>query len=125
MVRRLAARTLEVQAQTAGVLDVLRMQYGIDTPGNKLSDPVDLSSDDFVREVLKRRPKAQSALSVTGQRELRSLFDTEVGAMRARRETMRADERALSKLVNAAYGLDAADEKLLWDTAPPRMPDAR
>lgn len=31
-------------------------------------------------------------------------------------------ERRVSDLVNAAYGLTPAEEKLMWDTAPPRMP---
>jgi hypothetical protein len=28
----------------------------------------------------------------------------------------------LSDLVNAAFGLTPAEVKLMWDTAPPRMP---
>jgi hypothetical protein len=31
-------------------------------------------------------------------------------------------ERRLSDLVNAAYGLTPDEVKLMWDTAPPRMP---
>jgi hypothetical protein len=31
-------------------------------------------------------------------------------------------ERRLSDLVNAAYALTPEEVKLMWDTAPPRMP---
>jgi hypothetical protein len=31
-------------------------------------------------------------------------------------------ERAISDLVNAAYGLTAEEVALMWRTAPPRMP---
>jgi hypothetical protein len=85
------------------------------------------SSDDFVSEVLKRSPKAKGApgLSVARQRELRQLYEAEVAPLRERRALMRADERTLSHLVNQAYGLTREEEKLLWESAPPRMPDAK
>jgi hypothetical protein len=31
-------------------------------------------------------------------------------------------ERTLSNLINQAYGLSPEEVKLIWDTAPPRMP---
>ena len=31
-------------------------------------------------------------------------------------------ERTLSDLINAAYGLTPEEVKLMWATAPPRMP---
>jgi len=31
-------------------------------------------------------------------------------------------ERQVSDLVNEAYGLTADDVRLMWETAPPRMP---
>ncbi len=34
-------------------------------------------------------------------------------------------ENQLSDLVNAAYGLTPEEVKLMWDTAPPRMPIPR
>jgi hypothetical protein len=34
-------------------------------------------------------------------------------------------EARIADLVNAAYGLTPAEVKLLWDTAPPRMPGER
>ena len=33
-------------------------------------------------------------------------------------------EREVSDLVNEAFGLTPAEVKLMWDTAPPRMPFA-
>ncbi|MEO6810579.1 MAG: hypothetical protein ABI353_15800 [Isosphaeraceae bacterium] len=37
----------------------------------------------------------------------------------------RSLESRLNDLVNAAYGLTPAEVRLLWDTAPPRMPIPR
>jgi hypothetical protein len=129
LVARLVDATRDLQSQRAGILDVLRMQHGIDKPGNALSAMVALGSDEFVAEVVKRRPKAEKGaaktLSVAAQRELRRLHEVEIAPMEVRRARMRADEATLSKLVNQAYGLTAAEERLLWETAPPRMPDAR
>ena len=133
LVARLHSTVAGENAQRAAVLDLLRMQHGIDKPGNALTDMQNLSSDSFVAEVLKRRPKpprgrgsnAARGLSVAGQRELRQLFEQEIVPMRQAAVAKLADERALSKLVNAAYGLTAKDEALLWATAPPRMPSAR
>jgi hypothetical protein len=125
LVERLVAGNCASHLQRDAVLDLLRIQYGIDKPGNSLTDMTSLSSDEFVREILKRRPKKGATLSVSGQKDLRKLYETEVAPLRERKASMRADERSLSHLVNQAYGLTPADEKLLWETAPPRMPDAR
>jgi hypothetical protein len=125
LVEQLIATTNAMNQQRNAVLDALRMQYAIEKPGNALSDLVSLSSDEFVREVLKRRPKKGAPLSVSGQKDLRKLYQTEVAPLGEQKVSTRTVERSLSHLVNKAYGLTPADEKLLWETAPPRMPDAR
>ncbi len=43
-------------------------------------------------------------------------------AAEERKRTLLALERRLAALVNSAYGLSPEDVKLLWATAPPRMP---
>jgi hypothetical protein len=125
LVARLVAATRAQHTQRAAVLDVLRMQYGVDAPGNKLSDMESTTSDDFVTEAIKRRPKALGVMKATGHAALRSLYTEDVGEMKRRRDAMRVDERALAKIVHQAYGLTPDDEQLLWESAPPRMPDAR
>jgi hypothetical protein len=45
--------------------------------------------------------------------------------MQARLAELAKLERAIAAEVHKAYGLTAADEQLLWETAPPRMPVGR
>lgn len=110
------------------ILDMLRLQYAVSKPGNALSELVSLGVDEFIKEILKRMPskkRGEPKLSTAGQRELRKVFDAEVVPLKEAVSVMRAKERALSHIVNRAYGLTPDDENLLWETAPPRMPDAR
>ena len=106
----------------AGVLDALRMQYAVTEPGNKLLEFAALDSDAFVKEVLKRRPKAAGKLKAADMKSLREMYGDEGLPTQARRQEALALERRLGKLVNDAYGLTEEDVALLWSTAPPRMP---
>jgi hypothetical protein len=106
----------------AAVLDSLRMQYGVDAPGNKLSDFATLDTDAFLKEVLKRRPKAAGTLKASDMKSLREMYGDDALPMQARRREALVLERQLSNLVNDAYGLTPEDVALLWSTAPPRMP---
>ena len=106
----------------AAVLDALRMQYAVETPGNKLSDFAALDSDAFVQEVVKRRPKSAGKLKASDLKSLREMYGDEALPMQARRRVALGLERQLDSWVNEAYGLTAEDVALLWATAPPRMP---
>jgi len=106
----------------AAVLDALRMQYAVETPGNKLSDFATLDSDVFVQEVVKRRPKSAGKLKASDLKSLREMYGDEALPMQARRREALGLERKLDKWVNEAYGLTAEEVALLWATAPPRMP---
>jgi hypothetical protein len=72
--------------------------------------------------VRKRRPRSAGTLTPAGLAALRAGYAEQAGLVQARRAEARARERRLSDLVNAAYGLTAAEVALLWQTAPPRMP---
>ena len=122
-VASLVADTRFLQQNRAAVLDVLRMEYLVEKAGNGLAELTGLSSDEFVAEVLKRRPKNPGGLGFDKLIDLRRLFEEQVVPLKSRRAAMREHERALAKVVNEAYGLTAAEEKLIWATAPPRMPD--
>jgi len=106
----------------AAVLDSLRLQYAVDEPGNKLSDFATLDAETFIKEVLKRRPKAAGKLDAADKKTLREMYGDEVLPIQARRREALVLERRLSNLVNEAYGLTPEDVALLWSTAPPRMP---
>ncbi len=106
----------------AAILDSLRMQFAVTEPGNKLSDFASLDSDTFVKEVLKRRPKAAGKLKATDMKALREMYGDEALPLQARKREALALEKRLSVLVNEAYGLTPEEVALLWSTAPPRMP---
>jgi hypothetical protein len=120
-VAEVSASTQAAQASIAAVLDVLRIEYDIEAPGNALSDFPSLDSDAFVREVKKRRPKG-STLSPVALKALRTLFETAVPPILEKRAVILAHEREIASAVHEAYGLTPADLKLLRETAPPRMP---
>jgi type I restriction-modification system DNA methylase subunit len=105
----------------SSVLDVLRVEYDIESPGNALSDFPNLDSEAFVREVKKRRPKG-NPLTPVALKALRMLFETEVPPILEKRAAILKCEREIADAVHEAYGLTPEDLKLLRDTAPPRMP---
>ena len=108
-------------AGVAAMLDVLRVEYQVEKPGNALSDFPSLDSEDFVREVKTRRPKG-SHLSPPALKALRELYESEVPKILERRATILGHERTIAAAVHDAYGLTPDDLKLLRETAPPRMP---
>jgi len=101
--------------------DWLRVEFGIEKPGAKLSAPEELDFDTFITEVKARR----SARGTVTSAELRRLRDEYGLAMPLLQQALQqaADlERSVAAAVNEAYGLAEEDVGLLWRTAPPRMP---
>ncbi len=122
MVPQMIALTRQNQEAHANMLDALRLQFDIDKPGQKLEDFSALNADDFIKEILARRPKSKGGIKPAAQKELRQIHAEESQAIEERKRTLLLLERRLSKLVNSAYGLSPEDVELLWATAPPRMP---
>jgi hypothetical protein len=118
------ALALTGAAQTASreLLDWLRIEFGIDKPGQRLAEYQDISADDFTAEVRKRRPKGAARLSPKALAELAATHAQYAVPERARAVRLRTLEQRLAELVNQAYKLSADDIELLWRTAPPRMP---
>ena len=114
--------TGEVQVARASVLDVLRVEYDVETPGQALGDFSNLGSDAFVHEVKKRRPKKGAALSPVGLKALRDLFEAEAPKIVEKRARILDLERTIAAAVHQAYGLTVEDLELLRSTQPPRMP---
>jgi hypothetical protein len=121
-VKRLIALTNNRRAALRDLLDWLKVEYGVEKPGQTLEAFNGVSEETFIEETRKRRPKQAAKLTPGGLRALRethaeytalvSGIDRETGTL----------ERRLSDLVNTAYGLSEAEIDLLWKTAPPRMP---
>jgi type I restriction-modification system DNA methylase subunit len=125
IVPRLVKFAHETNDTRAAVLDSLRMQFGVETPGQKLESFADLTSDAFLAEVLKRRPKSAGKLKASDLKALRETYDEEALPIQARQREARGLEKRLSELVNEAYGLTPEEIELMWTTAPPRMPGER
>jgi hypothetical protein len=121
-----AAEALELTgaAQTASreLLDWLRVEFGVEKPGQRLAEFQNLSTNDFAAEVRKRRPKGSPRLSPKALAELAATHGQYADPERTRAVRLHTLEQRLAKLVNQAYGLSADDIDLLWRTAPPRMP---
>jgi Eco57I restriction-modification methylase/TaqI-like C-terminal specificity domain len=106
------------------IADWLKVQFEISDPTMKLRDPVSLDGDAFIAEVQKARGKAKT-LSAAGLKQLREEYATTIEPARTKAAEARALEVQVSDLVNAAYGLTPEEIRLMWDTAPPRMPIPR
>ncbi len=121
-VGRLVEITRSGQEARRDILDWLRVEFGVEKPGQKLEDFAALDADAFVEEVRKRRPRGAGHLTPAALKELRAGYEEQANPVRADRAEAAALERRLSDLVNRAYGLTPEDVSLLWSTAPPRMP---
>jgi hypothetical protein len=110
------------QDQARELLNWLRLELGVDQPGQRLAAFADLTTDDFVAEVRKRRPKGAPRLTPKAITELTETHRHYTDPERARAAKVRALERELSNLVNRAYGLSDDEIDLLRRTAPPRTP---
>jgi hypothetical protein len=78
-------------------------------------------SDEFVEQIRRARG-ARKPLSAAGVQAVREEYANTVRPMQAALREAERLERRLSDLVNQAYGLTPDEIRLMWDTAPPRMP---
>jgi hypothetical protein len=121
-VAALLALTKESKDQKRELLKWLRLELGVDQPGQRLETFVDLTGDEFVAEVRKRRPKGAPRLTPKTITELTETHRHYTEPEQARAAQVRALERRLSDLVIQTYRLTEEEIDLLWRTAPPRMP---
>ena len=110
----------DVQSDRASFLDWLGIEHGLEKPGQRLEAPFELTSDELVAEVKKRRGK--KGLSAAALKSLREEYARTVEPMRETVARALQLERRLAGLVDEAYGLTAEEVALVWRTAPPRMP---
>jgi hypothetical protein len=119
---RLISLSKEQQEEKTGILDWLRMEFGVEKPGQRLEAFASLSEDEFVGEVKRRRPFSEGRLKPAGLRALRDACAEHAPRLRGLEAENLHLEQRIATLVNAAYGLTPEEVKLLWRTAPPRMP---
>lgn len=99
-----------------------RHSWGIEKPGQVLQDPFALDADGFTAALQKALPAKQRRLTAAAIDDIRREHAATVAPMARRMAQAGRHERALSALVNRAYGLTPEEEALMWRTAPPRMP---
>lgn len=122
LVPAVVAAVAENHAARRAVVDLLRVQYGVERAGRALEAFHQLDSAAFVAAVVKQRGKGGGPLRAGELRGLRELHEAEALPILQREQAVAAAERRLSDAVNAAYGLTPADVETLRATAPPRMP---
>jgi hypothetical protein len=96
-------------------------ELGISKSDRILSEPFALSSDQFLGQVRKARG-ARKPLSAAAVHAVRDEYARTVQPMQAALREAEGLEWRLSDLVNEAYGLTPDEVRLMWQTAPPRMP---
>jgi hypothetical protein len=121
-VASLIALIRESQDAARELLTWLRLELGVEQPGQRLDSFADLSGDGFVAEVRQRRPKGSARPTPADITQLRQIHAHYATPERQRAAEGLALERRLSDLVNQAYRLTDDEIALLWRTAPPRMP---
>ena len=105
------------------VVDWLHHEYDLDKPGSALMQSHQFDADAFAAAVRKALPRSRK-LSASDIARLKQEHAQTVEPARLAANEALALERKLSDLVNDAYGLTADDVRLMWSTAPPRMPFA-
>lgn len=103
------------------VLDWLKVEHEIAEPSTKLQNPIAFNSDGLIAEVRKVRGK-KKPLSLAALRSLREEHARTIEPAQALAAEARGLERRINDLVNEAYGLTPDEIRLMWETAPPRMP---
>ena len=91
-------------------------------PTQKLQAMSALGANEFVAEVKKAERKG---LGVADHRRLKDEHTKSVLPLHKLAREAEQLERQVSDVVNTAFGLTPDDVKLMWDTAPPRMPISR
>ena len=86
-----------------------------------LQEPLGLDSETFIKEVRAGRGR-RSTLSVAAYRSLREEHERLIVPAQRLANEARILEVQASDLVNRAYGLNPEEVRLMWETAPPRMP---
>jgi len=122
-VKNVLSITRSLQSISTDVVDWLRVEHEIEKPTLKLQNALSLDSDALIAEVRKVRGR-KKPLSLAGLKSLREEHARTIVPAQALAAEARALESRISDLVNEAYGLTPDEVRLMWETAPPRMPVA-
>jgi hypothetical protein len=120
-VELLLTLTAAQRGSNSAIADWLAHEFGLARMPTKLAEANRLKADAFVAAVRAALPKKTGLSAAQIARLKKEHADTIEPARLAAYQAL-ALERQISDLVNAAYGLTAEEVRLMWDTAPPRMP---
>jgi len=104
------------------ISDWLKSEQNIDKLGQKLEKFNQLTQEEFIAEIKKRKSKSEQSLNVTALRAVKDVYNEYTPIINARQIEAKKLEQRLSDLVNQAYQLTPEEIDLMWRTAPPRMP---
>jgi hypothetical protein len=121
-VAQLTKLTQAMQQAKAQVLDVLRLEYEVEKPGQALTDFAALGSDAFLLKVKKRRRQGGKPLTPATLSALRQLYQAEFPSLLQQQAQVLAHEQTITSQVHAAYQLTPDELLLLRESQPPRMP---
>jgi hypothetical protein len=120
-VSRLSVIREETEVTCATLMDWYRVALEIPRPHRLLLNPFGLTADEFIEQARIARGK-RKPLSAAAVHAVREEYVKTVQPIQAvLREAERLEWR-LNDLVNEAYGLTPDEVRLIWATAPPRMP---
>jgi hypothetical protein len=122
IVGTLPAVARERHAAQRVLRDWLTVTWELPKPPGTLTDPFMLSPDAFAQALRAALPARRRTLSAAAVAAIRAEHAATVAPVAARLAEASRLENELSTLVNQAYGLTPEDERLMWATAPPRMP---
>ena len=120
-VHKISALSQKIRHARSTIADWLRIEFGVDRAGRGLETVERLDADAFAGAVRAVLPKRRSLSAAEVARLKREHADTIQPARNAATEARRLEQK-VSDLVNQAYGLTPEDVRLMWATAPPRMP---
>jgi hypothetical protein len=104
------------------MLDWLRTEFDVKTPGILLEGFDTLNLETFIELVHKQRSKSAKRFTPAALKDLQAGYAEQIAPIQQYRAKAAVLERKLNDLINAAYGLTPEEIALLWATAPPRMP---
>lgn len=110
----------EKHAAHRALRDWLAVTWELPKPPAALTEPFALSPDAFAEALRAALPARRRTLSA-----VTAICAEYIAPVASRLAEAARLENELARLVNRAYGLTQADERLMWETAPPRMPIAR
>jgi hypothetical protein len=113
--------TASVRSADRALADWLRVEFGLERLRSELLQASRLDSDRFIAAVREAQPR-RTGLTPSRLAMLRDAFADVAEPARAARVELLGHERTVSDIVHRAYGLNTEDIRLLWETAPPRMP---